>query len=187
MKKRCPWLPTNKPHYEQYHDQEWGVPVYDDPTLFEFIVLESAQAGLSWETVLSKRENYRKYFHNFDPKKVARMTHADIDRIIQDPGVIRHRRKLETTITNAQAFLKIAGEWGSFSNYLWHWVGGHPIINHWKKIGDIPTATDLAKEISKDMKKRGFTFFGPTICYAYLQAVGVVNDHTVDCFRHGQI
>lgn len=185
--QRCPWLPPNKPVYETYHDEEWGVPVYDDRVLFEFIVLESAQAGLSWETVLNKRENYRKHFHNFVPQKVAKMTQADIDRIIQDPGVIRHRRKLETTITNAQAFLKIAGEWGSFSNYLWHWVDRKPIVNHWKKLQDIPAVTDLAKAIAKDMKKRGFIFFGPTICYAYLQAVGVVNDHTMDCFRYGQI
>ena len=118
---RCPWLPLDKPHYEQYHDQEWGVPVYDDRTLFEFIVLESAQAGLSWETILNKREGYRKYFHNFDPVKVSNMTQRDIEKMITDPAIIRHRRKLETTITNAQAFLKIAEEWGSFSNYLWHW------------------------------------------------------------------
>jgi len=185
--QRCSWLPDNKPVYEKYHDEEWGVSVYDDKILFEFIVLESAQAGLSWETILNKREGYRKYFHNFDPVKVSQMTQQDIENMITNPAIVRHRRKLEATITNAQAFLGIAEEWRSFSNYLWYWVDGKPIVNHWKKLGDIPAVTDLSKEISRDMKKRGFTFFGPTICYAYLQAVGIVNDHTMDCFRYGQV
>ncbi len=178
--QRCSWC-LSTPEYIAYHDNEWGKPVFDDQTLFEFIVLESAQAGLSWITILNKRKGYATAFHNFDPAKVSQMTEADIERLTQDTSIVRNKLKIKATITNAQAFLKIADEFGSFSNYYWQHTQGRPIINHYQTLADVPAVTDLATSISKDMKKRGFKFFGPTICYAYMQATGMMNDHLVSC------
>ncbi len=185
--KRCAWAEGKGPLYETYHDTEWGVPVYDDQKLFEFIVLESAQAGLSWQTVLNKREGYRKAFKNFDPKKVAKMTPAEQTKLLLNPGIIRNRLKIAATITNAEAFLRIQKEFGSFTTYMWHWVDGKPIDAKRQAMSDVPAVTDLAIMMAKDLKKRGFKFLGPTVWYAHMQAVGIVNDHTIDCFRHKQI
>lgn len=179
---RCDWCGTD-PLYVKYHDEEWGVEVNDDKTMFEFLVLESAQAGLSWITILRKRENYRKAFHNFDVKKVAAMTENDVERLMQDSGIIRNRLKIKSTISNAQHFIEIQKEFGSFCTYLKGFLPeGKPIINHWKTIKEIPVSNEASDMISKDMKKRGFKFFGSTICYAHLQAAGYVNDHLVSCF-----
>jgi len=180
---RCAWC-TDDPLYIQYHDTEWGVPVHDDTTLFEFITLEGAQAGLSWLTILKRREGYRAAFKNFDPVKVAKMTSADVERLMRDTSIIRNRKKIESTITNAQAFLAMQSEFGSFANYMWGWVDGTPIQNRWNSQAAVPVTTPLAQAMAKDLKKRGFSFLGPTIWYAHMQAVGMVNDHTTDCFRH---
>lgn len=182
MKTRCPW-PGEDPLYVEYHDREWGVPVKDDRKLFEFILLEGAQAGLSWITVLRKRENYRKAFAGFDPVKVAAFTEKDVERLLQDPGIIRNRLKVQAAVKNAQAFLRL----DSFSDYLWDFVDGRPIQNRWKTISEVPAVTPLAEKISKDLKKRGFSFVGPTIVYAHMQATGMVNDHLLSCFRHSQL
>jgi DNA-3-methyladenine glycosylase I len=183
--KRCTWC-GDDPLYQQYHDREWGVPCRDDQTLFEFVVLEGAQAGLSWITVLRKRETYRKAFANFDVQRVVAFDEADVERLLQDPGIVRNRLKVASTISNARLFIDLQNEYGSFSNYLWGFVDDKPIVNHWSSLSQIPASTELSDRISKEMKKRGFKFFGTTICYAFLQAVGVVNDHTTDCFRYGQ-
>lgn len=178
---RCGWCGTD-PLYVKYHDEEWGKFVDDDKTMFEFLVLESAQAGLSWITVLRKREGYRKAFANFDVQKVAQFTEADTDRLMQDSGIVRNRLKIKATITNAQAFIKVQNEFGSFCNYMKSFLfDGKPIVNHWKSLSEVPASTALSDAMSKDMKKRGFKFFGTTICYAHLQAVGYVNDHLIDC------
>lgn len=179
----CPWC-RNNPLYRRYHDEEWGVPVHDDKVLFEFLILEGAQAGLSWITVLRKRECYREWFAGFDPARVARFGAAHVERMLQDPGLIRHRMKLESAITNAQAFLAVQKEHGSFDAYLWNFVGGQPIVNRPRQLADVPAVTPLAEQLSKDLKRRGFRFVGPTIMYAYMQAMGVVNDHLVSCPRH---
>ena len=179
----CPWC-LNDPLYRHYHDEEWGVPVHDDKVLFEFLILEGAQAGLSWITVLRKRECYREWFAGFDPARVARFGAAHVERMLQDPGLIRHRLKLESAITNAQAFLAVQKEHGSFDAYLWNFVGGQPIVNRPRQLADVPAVTPLAEQLSKDLKRRGFRFVGPTIMYAYMQAMGVVNDHLVSCPRH---
>ncbi len=181
--KRCAWVNLDNPLYVQYHDEEWSVPVVDDRTLFEMLTLEGAQAGLSWETILKKREGYRRLFENFDPATVAKFTSNDIKRLMDDSAIVRNRLKIESTITNAQALLKVQTEFGSFSNYLWKYVDGTPIVNRWENIQMIPSESTLSKQISKDLKKRGFRFVGPTIIYAFMQAVGMVNDHTEDCFR----
>lgn len=186
MKKRCAWA-GNDPLYIKYHDEEWSVPVYDDNRLFEFITLEGAQAGLSWLTILKKREGYRRAFKGFDPKKVAKMTEKDVERLMQDESIIRNRLKITSTITNAQAFLKIQKDFGSFSNYMWEWVDGKPIQNKRKNMSEVPAVTELADTMSKDLKKRGFKFLGPTIWYAHMQACGMVNDHTTDCFRYREV
>ncbi|MDB4260744.1 DNA-3-methyladenine glycosylase I [Porticoccaceae bacterium] len=183
--RRCNWC-GDDPLYQQYHDREWGVPCRDDRTLFEFVVLEGAQAGLSWITVLRKRETYRKAFANFDVRRVAAFDDSDVERLLQDPGIVRNRLKVASTITNARHFIELQKEHGSFSDYLWGFVDNQPIVNHWTSLAEIPVSTELSDKISKEMKKRGFKFFGTTICYAFLQAVGVVNDHTRDCFRYGQ-
>ena len=183
--RRCTWC-GDDPLYQQYHDREWGVPCRDDQTLFEFVVLEGAQAGLSWITVLRKRETYRKAFANFDVQRVAAFDEADVERLLQDPGIVRNRLKVASTISNARLFIDLQNEYGSFSRYLWGFVDDKPIVNHWSSLSQIPASTELSDRISKEMKKRGFKFFGTTICYAFLQAVGVVNDHTTDCFRYGQ-
>lgn len=187
MTTRCAWAEGKDDVYLRYHDEEWAVPARDDQKLFEFIVLESAQAGLSWQTILNKREGYRKAFKNFDPKKVARMTAAEQARLLLDPGIVRNRLKIASTISNAEAFLRVQKEYGSFAAYLWSWVNNTPINEKRKGMGDIPAVTPLAVALAKDLKKRGFKFLGPTVCYAFMQAVGLVNDHTVDCFRHKEV
>lgn len=182
---RCDWC-LGSPEYVKYHDEEWGKPTFDDRTLFEFIVLESAQAGLSWITILRKREGYRDAFHNFDPILVSQMTNDDVERLVLNKSIIRNRAKIKATISNAQAFLNIADEFGSFSDYYWQHTNGQPIMNDFKQLAEVPAVTELATAISKDMKKRGFRFFGPTICYAYMQATGMVNDHLVECVARGE-
>jgi len=180
MTTRCSWC-GDDPLYVKYHDEEWGVPVYDDRVLFEFLILESAQAGLSWISILKRRENYREAFHGFDPERVAKMTQDDVEELIKNEGIIRNRKKIESAIGNARAFLDIQKEYGSFSKYLWDFAGGHVIIGHAETLEDVPVKTDLSERLSKDLKKRGMKFVGPTIMYAYLQAVGVVNDHILTC------
>lgn len=183
MKTRCPWISnSSNKTYIQYHDKEWGRPVKSDRKLFELLTLEGAQAGLSWETVLMKRANYRKHFYGFDPKKVSKIKKAQIEKILKDPGVIRNRLKIESTVTNAKAFLEVQKEFGSFHKYLWSFTKGKQIINKPRKLSDYPAKTVLSDQISKDLKKRGFRFVGSTIIYAYLQAVGVVDDHAANCF-----
>ncbi|MEZ5572024.1 MAG: DNA-3-methyladenine glycosylase I [Halioglobus sp.] len=183
MVKRCKWC-GDDPLYVSYHDNEWGVPVRDDQTLFEFLVLEGAQAGLSWITVLRKREGYRKLFDNFDAAKIARYSDKKLDKILQDPRIVRNRLKVYGTRTNAKAFLQVQQDCGSFSDYIWSFVEGETIQNHRKSMKDVPATSDISDRLSKDMKKRGFTFVGSTIVYAHMQATGMVNDHTTDCFRH---
>ncbi len=177
----------NSPLMVQYHDKEWGVPVHEDRTLFEFLVLESAQAGLSWQTVLNKRENYRKAFHAFDPANIARYKNKDVQRLLRDPGIIRNRLKIEATINNARRVLEIQKEFGSFDKYIWRFVGGNPIKHASKSLNDIPPTTKESDVMSKDLRKRGLRFVGPTICYAFMQAVGMVNDHTTRCFRYDTV
>lgn len=183
---RCGWC-LGDPLDEQYHDTEWGVPVHEDTLLFEFITLEGAQAGLSWRTVLHKRAHYRQVFHDFDIDRVARMTEADVERLLQDPGIIRNRLKVRSTISNAQAMQAVQSEFGSFSAYLWRHVNHQPLVNRWHSLSEVPTRTALSDQLSKDLKQRGFRFVGTTICYAYLQAMGLVNDHLVDCPRHAAL
>ena len=180
---RCAWVPLDDPLYVAYHDQEWGVPVHDDRTHFEFLVLEGAQAGLSWRTILLKRDGYRRAFSGFDPRVVAAYDEARIEALLADASIVRNRLKVTSSVENAKRFLEVQGELGSFDDYLWGWVEGAPVNNGFRTLEDIPASTPLAHSISKDLKGRGFRFVGPTIVYAHLQAVGVVNDHTVDCFR----
>ena len=186
MKTRCDWAGTD-PLYVAYHDEEWGVPAHDDRTLFEFLILEGAQAGLSWSTILNKRENYRKAFDNFDPVKVARYDARKVAKLLADPGIVRNRLKIHAAIQNARAFLEIQREFGSFDAYLWQFVGGKPKLNKWKTLKEIPAHTAESDALSKDLKKRGFSFVGSTICYALMQAVGMVNDHVVGCFRYAEL
>ena len=183
MSKRCSWC-GDDPLYVDYHDKEWGVPVRDDQTLFEFLILEGAQAGLSWITVLRKREGYRKLFADFDAEKVARFTDKKLDKLLLDPSIVRNKLKVYGARKNARAFLAVQEEKGSFSDYMWDFLDGEPIQNQWKTPKKVPATTALSDTISKDMKKRGFTFVGSTIIYAHMQATGMVNDHTLDCFRH---
>ena len=186
-KQRCSWVGEQNDLYNKYHDEEWGVPVKDDRVLFEFLILEGAQAGLSWLTILKKREGYRKAFKQFDPKKVAKMTEADVERLLQNPDIIRNRLKINAAISNAQKFLDVQKEFGSFYYYQMQFVGGKPIKNKFKKMSDVPAVTPEAEAFSRDLKKRGFKFVGPTIMYAYMQAVGMVNDHMVECFRYKEV
>ncbi len=181
---RCGWVPTGDPEYARYHDDEWGRPVRDDQRLFEMLTLEGAQAGLSWSTILRKRAAYRKAFAAFDPAKVARFDLRRRAALLQDPGIVRNRLKVDSTVTNAQAFLAVQREFGSFSRYLWDWVGGRPVLNGWRTRGQVPASSELSDRISRDLRKRGFRFVGSTIIYAYLQAVGVVNDHTAGCYLY---
>ena len=183
---RCDWCLSSE-LYMNYHDKEWGVPVFDDNIHFEFLVLESAQAGLSWITILKKRENYRMAYDNFDPNKVALYNEAKKDELLKNVGIVRNRLKIEASITNAQNFLKVQKEYESFSNYIWGFVNNKPIIGKWKNLNDIPPKTELSDTISKDMKKRGFKFLGSTIIYSHLQATGIVNDHLTDCFRYNEL
>lgn len=185
--KRCAWVSEDNALYVAYHDKEWGVPVHKDRVWFEFLVLESAQAGLSWLTILKRRDGYKKCFANFNPTKVAKFTQRDIERLLKDESIIRNRAKIEATVNNAKMFLKIQKEFGSFDEYMWRWVEHKSINNSYSDIKQIPTSTPLAEKISKDLKKRGFKFLGPTIIYAHMQATGLVNDHTTDCFRHSQV
>lgn len=186
MIKRCGWCGTD-PLYVAYHDNEWGVPVHNDRKLLEMLILEGAQAGLSWLTILKKRDNYRQAFHQFDPERITRYGDRDIERLLQDPGIVRNRLKIEAAIRNARGYLQIRDEHGSFSNYLWAFVDNTPIINNRESLTDIPARTSTSGRMSKALKKRGFNFVGPTICYAFMQAVGMVNDHTTDCFRYKQL
>lgn len=183
MEIRCKWA-THTNHEKEYHDTEWGVPLHDDQLLFEFIILEGAQAGLSWSTVLAKREGYRNAFDNFQINKVAKYTEDKIQSLILNPNIIRNKLKIRSTITNAQAVLKVIEEFGSFDNYLWGFVDHKPIINKWESASEVPSTTDVSDNMCKDLKKRGFKFVGSTICYAFMQATGMVNDHTIECFRH---
>lgn len=182
---RCPWPIDDL--YRAYHDTEWGVPVHDDRALFEFLILEGAQAGLSWHTILKKREAYRVAFDQFDPQKVARYTDAKMHRLLLNPGIVRNRLKVAAAVRNARAFLKVQEEFGTFDRYIWRFVEGRPIVNHPRTMADVPARTAISDAMSKDLKQRGFTFVGSTICYAHMQATGMVNDHLVGCFRHREL
>ncbi|MBO8165814.1 MAG: DNA-3-methyladenine glycosylase I [Thermotogae bacterium] len=183
---RCPWAGTD-PLYVKYHDEEWGVPVHSDRIHFEFLILEGAQAGLSWATILKRREGYRKAFSGFDPGLVADYDNEKIEELLKNSGIIRNKRKILSAINNARAFLEVQKEFGSFDSYIWSFVGGNPIVNQWKSLEEVPAYTELSIALSKDLKKRGFSFVGPTITYAHMQAVGLVNDHLVSCFRHKEV
>ncbi len=186
MKNRCAWCGSD-PLYVTYHDDEWGTPVHDDRRLFEFLVLEGAQAGLSWLTILKKRDNFRAAFQGFDPRTIAAYSATDVQRLLADPGIIRNRLKIEAAIGNARGALKIIDEFGSLDVFLWRYVDYQPRQNAWRSLAELPAATAQSDAMSKDLKKRGFNFVGPTICYAFMQAVGMVNDHVVDCFRHEEV
>jgi DNA-3-methyladenine glycosylase I len=182
---RCEWAGSSDELMLAYHDEEWGVPSHDDRHLFEMLTLEGAQAGLSWTTILRKREGYRNAFAEFDPTAVAAFTAKDVTRLLADPGIVRNRLKVESTIVNAGRVLAVQEELGSFDAYVWGFVDGAPLVNRWRTLSELPAETDLSKALSKDLKRRGFRFIGPTVCYAFMQTVGMVDDHTVDCFRHG--
>jgi DNA-3-methyladenine glycosylase I len=186
MKIRCPWV-NDDPMMIEYHDKEWGVPIHNDNLLFEFLVLEGAQAGLSWSTILKKRENYRLAFDNFNPEKVAEYSSKKINELESNSGIVRNRLKIRAAMINARIILEIQKDFGSFDTYIWNFVGGKTIQNHWKTLGDIPSSTLESEQMSLELKKKGFKFVGPTICYAFMQAVGMVNDHVVDCFRHSDL
>jgi DNA-3-methyladenine glycosylase I len=186
MPQRCPWS-SQSPLESVYHDSEWGVPVHDDQRLFEFLILEGAQAGLSWSTILKKRDDYRRAFDGFDPQRIACYTDRRIEKLLADPGIVRNRLKVHSAVTNARAFLELQSGHGSFSDYLWGFVDGRPLQNAWRRMDQVPTSTPLSDQLSRDLKKRGFRFVGTTICYAFIQAVGLVNDHLVDCFRHAEV
>ena len=186
-RKRCGWSSVQAPLYRDYHDKEWGVPVHEDRALFEFLVLEGAQAGLSWWTILRKRENFRRAFDGFEPRRVARYGRVKVDRLLADPGIVRNRLKIASAIQNARALLKVQIEFRSFDSYIWGFVGGEPKINRWRTLKGVPATTPDAAAMSKDLAGRGFRFVGPTICYAFMQATGMVNDHVVDCFRYREL
>jgi DNA-3-methyladenine glycosylase I len=187
MPKRCEWAPADQPVYLAYHDEEWGVSVHDEVRLFEMLTLEGAQAGLSWSTILNKREGYRRAFAGFDVATVARFTPAKVERLLQDPGIVRNRMKVESTINNAARIREVRKELGSLDEYVWSFVGGKPIIGRFRTLGDIPAETAESKAMSTDLKKRGFGFVGPTVCYAFMQACGLVNDHVTGCFRYREL
>lgn len=187
VKRRCPWAGLDDRLMKEYHDREWGTPVHDDRKMFEFLVLEGAQAGLSWSTILNKRENYRRTFSGFDPRKVARFDDSRVKKLLENPGIVRNRRKVESAVKNAKAFLEVQREFGTFDSYIWSFVGGKPIQNRWRSLSQIPVTSPEAKRMSADLVRRGFSFVGPTICYSHMQAVGMVNDHLVSCFRHSEI
>jgi DNA-3-methyladenine glycosylase I len=184
--ERCPW-PGIDEMYIKYHDEEWGVPVHDDRKHFEFLILEGAQAGLSWSTILKRRENYRKAYDNFDPAKVAKYDDAKVAELLANAGIIRNRKKIESSINNARSFLEVQKEFGSFDHYIWSFVNHKPVINSWEKLSEIPTKTELSDRISKDLKKRNFSFVGSIIIYAHIQAIGLVNDHLISCFRYREL
>ena len=185
--KRCGWASLDDPLYREYHDTEWGVPVHDDRTMFEFLVLEGNQAGLSWGTILRKRENFRRAFDGFDPVKVARYDGRKVRSLLGDPGIIRNRLKVQAAIANARAFLGVEREFGSFDAFIWRFVGGKPRVNRWRSLSEIPATTPESEEMSRELLSRGFRFVGPTICYAHMQAIGMVNDHVVSCFRYREL
>ena len=185
-RRRCPWA-GSAPHMVAYHDEEWGVPLRDDRGLFELLILEGAQAGLSWATILARRDGYRRALHGFDVERIARYGARDEARLLADPGIVRNRAKIAATVGNARAFLRVVEEQGSFAPYLWSFVGGEPVRNRFRSVGDVPVSTAQSDAMSKDLKKRGFKFVGTTICYAFMQATGMVNDHLVSCFRHGEV
>jgi len=187
MIRRCAWAENTNPSYQKYHDREWGVPVHSDRRLFEFLILEGAQAGLSWSTVLNKRENYRKAYDNFDAARIARYKSGKARLLLKNAGIVRNRLKIRASILNARAFLEIQKEFGSFDRYIWQFVGGQPVSNRWRYQKDVPAKSGQSDAMSAELKKRGFKFVGSTICYAFMQAVGMVNDHTLDCFRYRQI
>lgn len=184
--KRCEWV-TKENLYIEYHDKEWGVPVYDDRKLFEMLCLEGAQAGLSWWTILQKRENYKKAFDDFEAEKIVKYTEEKLEQLMQDKSIVRNRRKIESVVTNAKAFLEIKKEYGSFSNYIWKFVDNKPIINSWESMKEVPASNELSDKMSKQLKKDGFKFVGSTICYSFMQAVGMVNDHTTECFCYTKL
>ncbi len=184
---RCPWADITKPDYVKYHDEEWGIPVHDDRTIFEFLILESAQAGLSWYTVLKKRENYREAFDNFDPVKIASYNDKKIEQLMNNSKIIRNRLKILAAVNNARCFIKVTEEFGSFDAYIWRFTDGKTIINKWKNMDECPGSTPISEALSKDLVQRGFKFIGPKICYAHMQATGMVNDHLVNCFRWKEI
>ena len=184
--KRCDWANSN-PLETEHHDNEWGVPIHDDRLLFEMLILESAQSGLSWTTILQKRAGYLQAFDNFDAKKIAKYSDKKVEQLLQNPGIVRHKQKINATVENAKQFLKIQSEYGSFDTYIWSFVEAKPINNSWKKQSDVPAKTQTSDAMSKDLKKRGFKFVGPTTCYAYMQATGMVNDHLVSCFRYSEV
>jgi DNA-3-methyladenine glycosylase I len=184
--KRCSW-PSDDPLMIAYHDREWGVPLHDDRKLYEFMILDGAQAGLSWSTVLRKRENFRRAFHGFDPEVVARYNEKDVQRLLKDEGIIRNRLKIESAITNANLFLEVQKEFGTFDVFIWRFVGNRPVQHRFRRVSDIPVTSAESDAMSKDLKRRGFKFAGSTICYAFMQAAGMVNDHLVDCFRYGEV
>lgn len=186
MKKRCEWC-GHDPLYIRYHDEEWGVPVHNDRHLFEMLILEGAQAGLSWRTILNKRDTYNKAFHGFDYEKIAQYTLQDVKRLLKDPGIIRNRLKIESSIENARCTITVKDKFGSFDSFIWRYVDGMPIQNNWNKVSDIPSKTRQSDVMSNDLKKHGFKFVGSTTCYAFMQSVGMVNDHTTDCFRYREI
>lgn len=186
-KIRCAWARTDNPLMLDYHDREWGVPAHDDRKHFEFLILEGAQAGLSWSTILNRREGYRRAFADFDPERVARFTPARIEKLMLDPGIIRNRLKINSCVNNARAFLKVQEEFGTFDTYCWRFVGGKPKLNHWKSMQQVPATSPESDAFSKDLKKRGFNFVGSTIIYAHMQAVGMVNDHLTECFRYREL
>jgi DNA-3-methyladenine glycosylase I len=183
---RCEWS-VGDPLLIEYHDREWGVPEHDDRALFELLTLEGAQAGLSWMTILRKRDGYRRAFHDFDPSAVARLGAQDVERLLADPGIVRNRLKVESTVNNAARVLELQAEHGSFDAYLWGYVDGAPIVNRFRRLGDLPAETELSRTLSRELRRRGFRFVGPTVCYAFMQAVGLVNDHVVGCFRYTEL
>jgi DNA-3-methyladenine glycosylase I len=184
---RCEWVPLDQPRYLAYHDEEWGAPNHDDVHLFEMLTLEGAQAGLSWSTILNKREGYRRAFGGFDPARVARYSPSKVEALLTDPGIVRNRLKVESTVRNARAVLDVQAELGSLDALLWSFVDGVPVVNRWRELGDIPAETDASSTMSRELKRRGFRFVGPTVCYAFMQACGLVNDHLVACFRYRQL
>jgi DNA-3-methyladenine glycosylase I len=184
---RCQWVGSNRPLDTEYHDLEWGVPVRDDRRLFEFLLLEGAQAGLSWSTILKKREGYRRAFAGFDAERIARFNRRSVERLLRDTGIVRNRLKVTAAIGNARSLLRLQAEQGSFTDYIWDFVDGAPVQNAWTALSDIPAQTPTSEVMSKDLRQRGFRFVGPTICYAFMQAVGLVNDHTTDCFRYAEL
>ncbi|MCW8884022.1 MAG: DNA-3-methyladenine glycosylase I [Motiliproteus sp.] len=183
---RCDWCEGSEA-YRRYHDQEWGVPLHDDQRLFEFLILEGAQAGLSWSTILNKRDGYRQLYHDFDPETVARFDEVTVERLLTNPAIVRNRLKVESSVRNAQAFLEIQQKYGSFDRYIWDFVDGQSIQNHWHSLDQVPASTAISEQMSKALKKVGFRFVGPTICYAFMQATGMVNDHLTGCFRHSEL